>query len=225
MLYCEHVLLAKRRSCFPSSFVCDRSDRMVYSVCFRSFAYACHVARSKARSRIILLCGSGSSPSRTGIQHYRGIQSLPWRWDWQRDSLELYPQNPLPSSSSLRKHSHQTFGLCHGQMSGLAESCVLSEWKQFRYTREYQPCIKLLDHSHRQEQPENVEGDSLADTKLEVVHQVNSHQWAWINTELSKVCILQARHQPTDQKTRTETTIPEWGPTSPSLADQTPLCS
>ena len=79
VLYWEHVLFVKRRSCRPSSFVCDRSDAMVYSVCFRSFAYACHVARSKARSRTILLCGSGSRPSRTGIQHCGHVQPLFWR--------------------------------------------------------------------------------------------------------------------------------------------------
>lgn len=75
-MYCEQVLLSKRRSILPNSFVCERNDPTVCSVCFLSLAYACHVARSKARSRMILLCGSGSRPSRTGIEHCKHHQLL-----------------------------------------------------------------------------------------------------------------------------------------------------
>ena len=35
-----------------------------------------------------------------------------------------------------------------------------------------------------------MEDDTLAETKLGIMHQVNGHQWTWINAKLSEVHIL-----------------------------------
>jgi len=120
VLYCEHVLLVKWRSCRPSSFVCDRRDLRVNSVCFLSFAYACHVARSKARSRITLLCGSGNSPSRTGIQHCKRsfrpslvahtMEGRTWMMSSKLLAVIFFNEETLPPN--LRIVSRPNVGTC-----------------------------------------------------------------------------------------------------------------
>ena len=67
----EQVIALKRRSSQPSNVVTDSMRVRVDSVWIRSLASACHSARRNNRVITISLCGSGSSPSKTGIAHYR----------------------------------------------------------------------------------------------------------------------------------------------------------
>ncbi len=61
--------LANRRTEVPTLVVAWSSILTVVSVCSRSFASACHTARSHKRSKTILSSGVGNNPSIQGMMH------------------------------------------------------------------------------------------------------------------------------------------------------------
>ena len=55
---------------WPRTTVAVSKNVRVSSVCNHSFAYACHVAKSKIMSRMVVLWDSGKRVSNTGRAHY-----------------------------------------------------------------------------------------------------------------------------------------------------------
>ena len=70
------VTPTKYRKPEPNAVVATSRRRRDVSVCVPNLAKACHVASKKMRSRTVVLCGSGRSPSKQGIMHYRGRKSV-----------------------------------------------------------------------------------------------------------------------------------------------------
>ena len=65
-----HVIRMNFRKICPRSVVVSSRCASVVSVCKRSLALACQVARTKRRSVTSASCGAGRSPSKTGMAHY-----------------------------------------------------------------------------------------------------------------------------------------------------------
>ena len=64
-----HVCLLKVRKLEPMRTVKSSNILSVSSVCMRSLAIPCQCAQKKSKRKTARLCGSGRSPSKTGIAH------------------------------------------------------------------------------------------------------------------------------------------------------------
>ena len=64
------VVVAKWRSFAPITVVTPSNTSRVWSVCIRSFANPCQLQHVNRSVTMVELCGSGRSPSKTGIEHY-----------------------------------------------------------------------------------------------------------------------------------------------------------
>jgi len=77
------------------------------------------------------------------------------------------------------------------------------------------PGIKCLDGTSSQhvQQTEKVEACVLPETKLVIVQDVYGHQWGWVETKLSHICVLQKPCQSTMESMQ-GTSAPALEPTS-----------
>lgn len=85
-------------------------------------AKACHVASRNMRSRTVVLCGSGRSPSKQGMIHCAvEIQWLP-KCSWNPDLPEVCLRSHAQRVASSRRHRHRTGVLLSRQTQELAEN-------------------------------------------------------------------------------------------------------
>ena len=122
VLNCGHMLALNVRSNLPTIVVSLSRMASVTSLCMRSFASPCQCAKWKSSWSIAELCGSGRSPSNTGIEHYSMSPCQLHAWQ-MNISLWRQPGENLQSSrlpiAWAPKYLLKIAWWCHDQRSVL----------------------------------------------------------------------------------------------------------